>query len=76
MYAGMLGLSSMTGIAVAGVSSVGFGQPWWVSLLLWSLTGTIMLLGWVLYGVTHEERFGGVRAFADCEDEPGVAPAR
>jgi|GEM_PF-5707369 len=76
MYAGMLLGSTGLGIAVAGLSSFAFGHPWWVSILLWSLTGTVVLLGWVLHGVTHEDRYAGLRALADCEDEPGVQPAR
>lgn len=73
MYLGALFASSGAGIAVAGISSFALGQPWWFSLILWSLTGTIVILSWVLYGVTHEDRLSGVRALSECDDEPGVA---
>lgn len=54
MYLGVLVLSNCAGIVAAVLSAALFGNPLWLTILVWSLSGTVAMLAWVLYGVTRE----------------------
>jgi hypothetical protein len=56
MYLGALFLSVLSGMAASTLSLVAYGQTLFGAVLMTSLTGTCLMLTWILVGVSIDAR--------------------